>query len=257
MSNTTQLPEKVQTYNGPTSYRIAAGKICRGREQDNTLEVKPAILGYLRRVGVYSGTTQGGDSYTFLEADLDTRDGLVSVHTNVDSIVSSATFARGLMECVKDQLIQIEANQSSKANKHGTFSTYVNLFKVDPVTFKSTPVKPEKDDRDLESLLTEIQSHSAYKDRAPKEGSPDHVSEWEAFDAALKKRGWPTTSGPSQVYLEMCEKTAKRKFETLGHVDDETWRNMALGLEQAKAMPKKLAEWKPTEEEKYDPFADE
>lgn len=181
MSNSaSNLPESVPV-GGNRAWRPADGKIVRGRTEDSSYEEREAILGYLREIHVFYGETPDGQDYGKLEALLHTRNGLEVFGTNIlnpsngkPTLSSSVTFALALLDCAKDELIQINANRGSKKNRYNTYSTYVNVTGIDPITFAARGRRGESgkgDDRPewtsdyLDTLLGELKEHPAYAER--------------------------------------------------------------------------------------------
>lgn len=257
---TTQTPERVQTYAGPEAWRISKGKICRGRDTEGTYEEHPfqQILGQLRRVGIHAGMSDDGKPYEYVEADVEKDGHTVSVKVSTSSITSSCGMARGLLNAAAGEWIAIETRQSDKPNKHGVLVTYVNLFHVDPKTWKATPVKPPKDDRQQAELLAELRGHPAYADRPARasQGGEDEdgMSEFHAFDALVQSKGWAGVLSAPEGYLSIANKAAKADYKTLGDVPEAVWKQMAASAAKADKCPKAVSDAASAEP---DPFADE
>lgn len=178
----TQLPDSVPV-GGNRAWRPASGKIVRGREQDGTLEERDAILGYLRRITVFYGKLETGEDYGKLECELQTRNGHEVFATNLlnptngkPTLSSSVSLAHALLDSADGELLQINVGQSKTANKYGTFSTYVNVTGIDPVTLKPRGRKGERDREDgviwdgayLNELTDKLELHPAYAQREQK-----------------------------------------------------------------------------------------
>lgn len=256
---TTQLPDKIETGGIYETWRVAKGQLCRGREVDGTLEVHPTgqVLGYLRRIGIQAGIGDDGRPYENLEAELETKTGNTTVKASTASITSSASFARALLDCAKDQVIAIEAKQASKPNKHGTLGTYVNVYHVDPVTWKGAWVKPNEAHRnkELAELLDEIRTHPAYAERKRKEeDSSDIPPEFHAANDAAMKKGWPSIPSAPAAYLALINQAEKSTYLNLGEIPGTVWDKVAASIQKAPKMPKVIADAAANE---YDPFADE
>lgn len=186
-STANQLPDSVPT-GGNRSWRPAKGKIVRGREEDGSLEERPALLGYLRRVTVHYDTLQDGSRYGKLECELETNTGPEVFGANVlnptngkPTLSSSVTLAQALLECAAGELVQVEVHQSTKPNRFGTLSTYVRVTGVDPATLRATARKARREDGEqgpqwdgdyLDELLERLRSHPAYADRPAREPAP-------------------------------------------------------------------------------------
>lgn len=236
----TQEYDHVETSQG-SGWRIAGGKIVRGRQGEE--EVRPAVLGYLRRIGTHYGQIDSGERYGKLEADIETSSGMERVGTSIlsprtgkPSLWSSITFAEALLELAKDEYCQIEAYLSSKPNTNGGYNTYVKGFHVDPKTRKPKQTARVERERDrsleeyLDELLQRLESHPAFAAR-PGQGQADdqedpyaeeleekspfgedtgsHSKEAiaararEAFDTAAQKKGWPSLKEAPTEYLEL------------------------------------------------------
>ena len=201
MSNSNKasgLPDSVPT-GGARAWRPSDGKIVRGREGD--MENRDAILGYLREIHVFYGDTPEGQGYGKLEAVLETNRGREVFGTNImnassgkPTLSSSVTFALGLLDCAKDELIQVSVRCGKEKNRFGTFSTYVNIHGLDPVTTavrgrkgpERSPDAPQWTEDYLDELLPQIAGHPAYTERSgaidPGTGKTPQITGEDEFD---------------------------------------------------------------------------
>lgn len=257
------IPESVDTRQSIPNWRIAGGAICRGREEDGTLERRPQIVGSIRRIGVHEGETDDGRAYSQLECELQTAKGLESVHTNLSSMTSSLTFAEGLLMTTRDQVVAIEARSASKKNRYGSYSTYANLFAVG-ADLKTTPLRPVRNDGDMEVRLKEalkaLEKHPNWGAR-PKRTTEDEEAEaytpFDDFQSVVKQKGWPDPLGKAKdAYLGIARTIAKRTFASLSEVDDATWAAMIAKAKDAAKPPKVLEPFLSSSIEDFDPFAD-
>lgn len=236
------IPDTVKTYSGPSAWRIADGKLRRGREVDGNLEERTQVTGNLLRVGVHEGVTDDGQTYEKIECDLETANGIVSIGANTSSVTSSITFAQGLLECAKGELICIEPNKAKKANSRGTYSTYSNVFHVDRQTLKATQTKrwertDETSDEQLESLKAQLRKHPAY---APRPNLSSEASEKDLFWAEVHPKGWPALDPAEKEYCELASKALSRSIESYSQMSDDDWNELRLAASKLNAVPKIL-----------------
>lgn len=269
-----ELPDEVAT--STRSWRFAKGVICTGREIDGTYETRPAIVGYLRRVGIHEGTTQDGAEYAKLEAVIETKDGEVSIGASLKgtsnggkpTYSSCMSFAAGLLDCDKDEIIQIKAAESSKVNRYGSKSTYANIFHVKSAGHaertKDYPYPAELNDNldgKLDHLIEQIRQHPAYGDRPVRETHEEEEAGGlpsDTFSAALAKAGWPSLAKAEKEYLAIASKAAGTTFKAAADVPKETWDELAGVVASGKAMPpavQKVADALKADE--HDPFAED
>jgi hypothetical protein len=271
------IPDSIET-SGGMSWRITDGKIQTGRESDGSLRSRDAVVGYLRRVGIHEGQTDAGDTYAKLEADIETNEGVVSVSTALRNATSGKptyssciSFADGLLDCAKDELIQIKAKQGTKPNKYGKLSTYANVWHVvqSPNGFSVRQTKkveftgdhPEYGDELLDVLVALIKKHPAYAER-PKRESEMGSAPWDAFQSALEAAGWPALGDCKDGYLRLANKAGKTDHTDIGNVARSVWDALAKEVASGVKMPSyiKVSPVVPpasVDTEEYDPFADE
>lgn len=279
----TQEAEYVET-SAPTSWRIADGKLVRGRQGQE--ETRRACLGYLRRVGIHYGQTNEGQDYGKLEAVIECSDGLQTVSTTLmsaqtgkPSLMSSISFAEGLLELAKDEYCQVEAIQGTQPNRYGKYNTYAKVCHIDPVskrpkqTARAERVEGRPLEDYLDDLLEKIKAHPAYSERpqraeqedpyaddGPAEDSPfgadtgSHSKEaiaeraMNAYDVAAQKKGWPSLKEAPTEYLELVNKysekvrsqTKTKPYATLSAVDADWWKDLLDQLPKIDKVPKVL-----------------
>lgn len=252
----TNIPSSVET--GTKTWRISDGSICTGRESEGTLETREAIVGYLRRVGIHEGVTQTGDEYAKLEAEIETNEGMVSVSTPLKNATSGKptyssciSFAEGLIDCAKGELIQIKAGQSKQLNKYGKHSTYANVHHIvqqPSGKFTAQQTKkfpwvgdmPEYGDELLNALIEQVKKHDAYADRPKRANAEDETDSWDAFQSALENAGWPSVPEAKAEYLKIASKAGGETYAELADVPGSVWDGMAGVVMDGKPMPKAL-----------------
>lgn len=260
------IPESVSTRSPLPSWRIANGAICMGREEDNNLETRKQLVGRIQRVGVHHGTLDDGRTYSRVEVDLETADGIQSVGASLSSLTSSITLAEGLLDTAAGELIAIEANASKVKNRYGSYSTYANCFHVDPITLKARPTARNPYDKDanpqdrLDALLEALKNHPNYAER-PKRGDDaenefyENASGKEAFDKEAQAKGWPSLLDAKKEYLEMAGQIGETKYAKFDDVPEDVWASMRQGLAETDGVPKLLAKY--VANGKKNPFKDE
>lgn len=273
------IPDIIET--SAKGWRISDGKIQTGREADGTLETREAVVGYLKRIGIHEGTLDDGSPYAKLEADFETKEGLVSVSTPLINATSGKptyssciSFADGLLDCAAGELIQLKVGQSAKPNRYGKHSTYANLFHVkqtDGGKWSATAVKkypfigepPEYGDAMLNALVDAIRLHPAYADRPKRATAEEEVEAWDAFVEALESAGWPTMQEAKAEYLAIASKAGGTTYADWVDVPAKVWSDMADVVMSGKPMPKSIqavADKKKAnapKEVEYDPFAED
>jgi len=234
---------------GTPVWRFSEGKLARGREQDGTLETREKIVGVLRRISVHSGVGKNdGVPYAQLEIDVETaKEGTIRVKAgltdragDVKPSVAAITFAEGLLDLAKDEPIMVCANRGTKPNKFGNYSTYANLYHVDPATKRprETARRPRSDEpmaTKWERLEKELQTHPAYADR-PKGSSDDGPeTHFEALEDELRAKGWPTPTYAPNEWLNLLAAFFKhdRRASIKQYADDQ-WQVLRQALEPKK-----------------------
>ncbi len=260
--NDIPIPEAVDTKQTIPNWRIANGTICRGREDDGTLETKTQLVGRIARIGVHSGEADDGRPYSQLECELQTSKGLESVHTNLSSMTSSLTFAEALLLTSKDQVVAIEARAASKKNRYGSYSTYANLYAVG-ADLKTTPLRPARNEGDMEVRLKEalkaLEKHPNWGARPKRTTEDEEAEAYTPFDDFRNRaiaKGWPDPVKAAPGYLTIAKAICKKDIKSLSEVDDATWAAMITGLDKAAKMPKALEPYAAPAVADYDPFAD-
>lgn len=267
MSNNTETrpapPEDVVTYAGMPNWRITKGTLNRGREKLGTLETRQKLVGYLKSICIHSGSFENDqgeqEDYTRLECILETSHGNQCVGTDTERLTQTCMLAEGLLECAAGELIAIEARQGAKDNKFGTKSTFVNLFHVDPVTFKTTQIRVERNpseagDERRERLLGLIYAHPCYKEREKRESSASGPTHRGELEKELNFRGWPPTTEPE--WLPMMNAYHETTKLSLDAFTDDHWGQIRQKLSTREQLPKLLQPAMDRLGEK-DPFADE
>lgn len=217
-------PEDVKTGSGLNNWRLAEGRIVKGRETDGTLvEATYGVLGELTRVGVHRGVLDDGRSYGKLECELVTADGIQSVGASLTSLMAAITLGEGLLAAAKGDLIKIEARKSAKLNRYGRHTTYANVYRINPETMAtvrlSEPVLAECDSLDdaLEQIEARLKSHAAWGERRnahEEEERNANKSAYDLFREDLKTHNlWPDFDLAQPGYLSLVEKLAGGKVK--------------------------------------------
>lgn len=239
----TQLPDRVNTRTGGEAWRIAGGKLCRGREINGTYKEHPhgQVLGYLQRVGIFDGIAEDGSPYQYVEADFERNGEIVSVKCSTSSITASLTMIRSLLEVAPGELVALEPRLGTTPTTKGGYPTYVNLSRVEEGTWKATPIKPERDERDLDDLLAELRQHAAYGER-PRKGAESEGEEFHAFNDLVVSKGWPAVLDHPTGYLSIIQKATKIAYDRLTDVPADVWTQMAASATKATKLPTALAQ---------------
>lgn len=268
--NPIELPDKIETRAQANAWRISDGKFRRGRNGDE--ETRDAILGLLVRVGVHEGVTPDGQSYAKLECDLERNGETVSVGANLKNAgtgkptyTTCIGLAQILLELKPGELVQLEARKGSQPNRFGSYSTFVNGYRIDPATLApkriETP-KPQGDpDAILSALVERIRKHPAYAPR-PRREDPDETWNKDGrtrLDAICRAKGWPDTRQAEAEWLAMVRKATRTRFETLDAVGEDVWPDLLQTIDRLERMPAALkpAAERPAASADYDPFADD
>lgn len=272
MSTTTEQPidsnyipndsEVATPVGGRAVWRIASGAICTGREEDGTLRERDKVVGRLRRIGVHHGLTKDtSEPYGQLEADWETAEGMVRVKVGITEKgtglvkpgVSAITYATGLLELAKDELAILTANQSSKKNKFGKYSTYANLYHYNPVTKaqKETARRPRTEatmNEQWEQLEAELRLHPAFAERPASESDESdgaantHLS---AFIQECAAKGWVTPEQNPAAWLKLMAKASVPPLATphqkLSDHSDDQWGELRQAMAGRTEIPKALA----------------
>lgn len=217
-------PEEVKTTSGLTNWRIADGKIVKGREADGTLEPAPyGVLGQLVRVGVHHGVLDDGRTYAKVECELKTADGVQSVGASLTSRMAAISLGEGLLAAKKGDLIKVEAHASAKLNRYNKKTTYASVYRINPETLAtvkiSEPVLPDYDDLDeaIEAMERMLKEHDAYGERPNRREEEErnaNRSAFEQFKDDLKANNlWPDFDLARPGYLSLVEKLAGSKVK--------------------------------------------
>lgn len=267
MSTDTQSPihipsdDAVATPTGQREiWRIADGQLLTGSEREGTLRSREKVTGLLRRIGIHFGTTKDtGESYGQLEADVETADGVVRVKTGITEkgtgalkpSVAALTFAGGLLDMARDELIIVTANAGTKVNKFGKTSTYANLYHLDGATLRTReaarrPRDPRPMDEQWEALAAELRTHPAYAERPAREtddeaGNPTtHLAD---LCRTCAERGWPTPEQAPVEWLALAARAFKQAAPKAGlrDHDDHEWGRIHQAVLDLSALPAALA----------------
>lgn len=261
-----------------SSWRVASGAICKGREADGTYQTKEKIVGRLRRVGVHFGILQDGTPYGQAEADVETANGHERVKVSLTDLdgkekgsSASLSFLWGLLQLAKDELFILTASQSKEPNKYGKHATYANFYHLAPGQSQGRPIskrpRSEEDlDTAVEKLRDELKGHPAYADRPSNESDDEHgnaTTHLSAFCKECAEKGWSTPEtlpGPWLALLTDFYKRPKAASSLADFTDDE-WGQIRLKLQGNKDAPKAIkaaeAVKAPAAPAEDDPFASE
>lgn len=247
----TYIPAEDEVVANPsrTTWRFADGVICTGSKDKGTHQTREKIVGRLRRIGLHDKTyTVNGDEKRVyqLEADFETAAGPTRVAASLCSMSGqdqasgvACSFAHALLQFAKDELTVWTAAKSKEKNKFGSYSTYVNAFRLKPGSSQGTevPRRAKTDDTlevTLSKLLAEIKTHPAYADRPVHEsddedGTPNtHLS---AFCKECAEKGWPTPEQCPGDWLGMVAKATGQPVQSsLSGVSEDVWGELRLKL---------------------------
>lgn len=265
--------DEVNTSAGMPTWRVANGALCQGREEDHNLVTREKIVGLLKRIGRFSGMNdKTGEPFDYLEVDLTTRAGPQRVRTKVTTVSSTQTLLRSLLQVAANELIAIAPKAAKEKNKYGKYSTYANVYKVDPHTKASKYIdtKTERTDQDsseiIEALFEEIKKHPSYQEREKHQSEEDAGTEiaelFEEFQGKVIGLGWPAVPEAKNEYLGILSRGLKKEVKDFSDLTASDWRFTLDGLKEAKAgaIPKPLqaiAERLSQSGSKFDAFADE
>lgn len=257
----------------PKAWRITNGKLRRGRQESEEVRERP-ILGYLKEITIWEGTTKDGVELSRLLVKLETPHGEETIGTYIRNGEGKPTMAGllslggGIMFADKNEAVQIGAYQSDKVNRYGTHTTYARVSRVDPIRQKLIPreTKPSWDYNpkdytwDAEGVLDlvkDLMTHPAYK--AFDYGAPKEFLDW------CDENGWPKPKDTPDAYLGLLAKALKREVAALSEVTAEEWTAFVASCKKQTSVPKALVDaWaskqvveKGQTEDEWDPFADE
>lgn len=287
--------DEVKVSSGAGSWRFGNGKICKGRQEDNTLETKDSVTGLLTRVGFYNHKLDTGKQILKIECDLKLASG-DTFHLGADLLddnfqfrpsMSALQFAHALTQLTEaNPIIKITCSKgedyTDEMGRQRKGSTYVNVFRVDA---KNNTIKvewPKKDKSAARESVKErwlgfgidekIKSHPLYKEREKRESnsatSTPSSPAFEAFCNMCRKIGWPTPEQAANEWLGVFAQVMKANPPaTLGHISESEWDAATKGMKakfDAGITPKAIAEAKARLEatqqaalgDDYDPFAD-
>jgi len=273
MSTYTPLPEIKSTPTG--AWRIADGEVRRGRPIDGSVETTEQLYGYLTRISIYEGVTQDDMPFERLEIAILTNDGEQRLGTycrkptdGKPSYSVLMTLGPALLQCAKGEPITISAHKSAKPNSYGTFNTYANVSRIDPVTGKKHPIylrskegtatqgkNYDWSESGVQELLDDLREHPAYADRPELES--------EAEGDPMVAIGWPAFQCAEAEYVELINASMKLSVTDWRELNSEQLNAFVEACSKRKPLKKildaasaKHTEAKHTEEED-DPFAED
>lgn len=277
MTTTTQeptLPDYVEQSQSKGAWRCTKGAIRRGRDGEEETYPNNAMLGYLKEINIWEGTTKDGQELARLLVRIKTNNGEEVVGAYIKNAEGKPGWtglfglATGVLYADLGEPIQISARQADKKNSKGSYSTYTNVARYDPLTGKLKPreTKPtwefqpreyEWTDDGVAELLEDIQGHPAYKPY-------DYGAPYD-FVKFCNENGWPIPKEVPGAYCELIGKALKREVEELASVTKEEWKAFCDTAMKKTECPKilidawgsKAAASKGKAEDEYDPFADE
>ena len=148
----------------------------------------------------------------------------------------------------------ITATQGDKKNEFGSYSTFVNVFRLKPGATAATPVpRRERSEEPMEvtlsKLLDQVREHPAYADRPASEsddadGSANtHLS---ALCKECKEKGWPTPEEATAEWLAYLQKGFKEEKPraSLQSWSEDDWGSVREALLDQKECPVAPAEKK-------------
>lgn len=261
-TDTNHIPtdDEVKASSSRQAWRCANGKVCRGSEDEGTLETREKLTGRLRRVGIHEGhfTRDGKEKRVYqIEADIETANGMERIKASLCNLKGEDApsgvaigLAWGLLQIAKDELMVITATQGTKKNEFGSYSTFCNVFTLKPGSTTATEVprrqrSEEPMEDTLAGLLAEIKTHPAYADR-PVNESDDAEGNAQTHLSALCKeceaKQWPTPEQAPAEWLGMMAAVSKQPVKgSLAEISDDLWGQVRLTLKDKVDAPKALA----------------
>lgn len=262
----------VQRGEGIPTWRIANGKLLRGSEAKENLEEVDKVVGKLLRIGFQEGKSKEGEYYSHLEADLQTKAGTVRVKVNTSYAgdfkvsVTAISFAKALIMVPANDLIQVEAQLSSKPskkwNKYSTYANVSHVYQDDKKNWHTKWVDKYELDKDLsmeeqwDILLSDLKTHPNWKVREMGKrdddeghsggGNGDYLAPWDkpaykAAEPALVRAGWPAFHhGTKDAWLAFVKRAAPG-VNTVDDIPDAMWGELVAALPNLKAVPAVLA----------------
>lgn len=220
MSNTENNNVEPTEYNpGSNPWRIAKGTVCRGREEDGTLEIAKSVQGELLWSTISEGfNKESGEPYRYVKCALKTKSGTEIVHVNTTSKTASAGLAGSLALVKKGDHLAISARLGSKKIGTGSKSSYPTYCNV--AVWNGTgwvEARPEFNP-DFEDCIHGIQSCDHY--RAPDDGVDDDDA-WESLCAWADKKGWLSGEHTEAAYFEVMNTVLKAMKEPLIPLTDD------------------------------------
>ena len=224
---------------GFPNWRPADGKLVRGSENDGTLQECPdkKVVGRLTRVGIHTDSDQKtGESWTKVECELETSTGKQGVGVKITSKLATCNLIAGLLAAAKGELIMIEAVPGTQKNRYGKFGTFLNIYKVHPVTLKSTRIQDKSitDIKDLEKRLAvafeKIEEHPAYAARPKRQDSDPWQALIDCIEGHGKDCAWPHPLDAMDAYCELCSAASEdvlkeaKVYKQASEIDDAVLR---------------------------------
>lgn len=239
-----------------TTWRIAAGVICRGSESATSktpYEVrqnkngKSLIIGKLIRYSVEEGHYKDGNPFHVLEADFETARGNERLRINLLNMEGQfkpggvvLRLAQGLAHFKTGDLVCIEPFLGSEPNKFNKKPTFINIGWYDARNRKSNPVpKVPRSDTEFGILVSEaleaLKKGPGYKERPKVADSGSHYGQLCTW---LTEKG---RQGPDQapaVWLKFMQlATQNPGLASLSSVSDHQWGEMRQFLAAAATLP--------------------
>ena len=265
MNEAGNIPDEseVKASTGRASWRIANGKICKGSEEEGTLDTREKIVGRLRRVGIHDGsfTRDNKTKRVYqLEADIETAKGMERVKASLCNLKGedapsgvAVGLLWGLLQFAKDELLVITASQGTKKNEFGSYSTFVNMFrlpegKTEGVAIDRRPRNEGENFADVQNdLLKKIKQHPAFADRPASDSDDDEgnaTTHLSALGKECAERGWPTPDQKPGAWLKMMAGFFKLPAPkaALSEHDDHEWGEIRLAMKDLEKCPNSLLE---------------
>lgn len=159
----------------PQAWRIASGKLLRGREVDGNLVSLDSLAMRVRRVGVHEGLGENNKPFQYIECQGDTADmGSVIVHVDTRSKVSSMGMARAMLDTHAGMDISFQPRQADRPTDYGNYVTYCNVSALSPTGGRGARLGDTYNPDDtIQGLIESLKKLPHYGERKKKDEDDD------------------------------------------------------------------------------------
>jgi hypothetical protein len=226
-------------------WRIAKGKLFRGREEEGTLEERASITGRICEMQFNSGMSESGEVYQYAAVILESADeGKFKVHASLKSKVSASTFMEGLCQCKAGDDITISPNLG-KPKPGYSAPTYANVTRFNPATHVwEKCVGAEFMTVDQWSEQFTQHPSVVFKDKDTPEGvvapTQDQFADTpnEKIETYILERSWPALKLFPEAWHAVFMKILKNQYT--GILTEEQFDTLETALNQLKTAPKSV-----------------